>query len=274
VVGCSSLSRLKWERLEYLLEAHATACKSIIGRKPWASKTYHYFDFYSGPGIYAATEDEDLIGEHGSPIRAIRTLERVGIDYRVLLSDEKEAHRLTRNLGTIGIDGVYASPLTCSEAVDLYTDDARWVQAYSDTGKPFGIAFFDPNGVPDWAAVERFSNCYRFRFVDLLINVNATINKRCRASSRHAETMRPTDHLLNVGKDQVVLWDPCPGDSWQFTLAYCTSRAAPTFKTRSLGFLPIDEPGGQRIARRIDFSEAERKYMPPPTGHLPGIDWS
>lgn len=259
-VGCSGFTREKWERLEHLLETHLAICREIMPKH--GIEEYAYFDFYAGPGVYAASDSVELAGEVGSPIRAMRILAAFGMPFRAYLFDPREAGRLLVNVGltrTWG-DPVEIDGLPCDEAVDR-------VIASGDRPR-IGLAFFDPNGQADWAAIRRF--CEAFRYIDVLINVASGTIKRLRLSShpyhRALGTARPTVYLRSLGKKRTYLWDPCPGDRHEFALAFCTN--CPDFpESRELGFHLSTTPKGKCIARRIDHSHRERELM----GGLPGF---
>ncbi len=261
MVGCSAFTHEKWERFDYLLGIHIEICKAIISRERWASGAYHYFDFYAGPGIYGPDESEKLTGQYGSPIRALKQLRQKEVAFHLYCFDfdPEIATRLERVLrGDYGLDWG-CSPSACDESVDLLLGDLWWSLNHNDSRKPLGLAFFDPNGIPEWTAAKRFARSKRFDRVDLLFNINSAVCKWVFSSRLHPETKRPTDHLREMKKKSIYLWTPMPGDSHQFALAYCTNGPFPQF--RQWGFHRIDTPEGARISRMIDFSPRERRDM-------------
>lgn len=239
--------------------------KGIIPRESWTSEAYHYFDFYAGPGLYTKEESPELAGEVGSPIRAIETIraEFPG-PCRVFFFDEKPetAFRLGANLQARFGAKIDVPALACKEAVEslLLADDIR---------KPCGLAFFDPNGIPDWHSLRWFAQSLKFKRIDILLNINSTAAKRARKSPKHLDAdykIPPTQHLRKLGKKRVLLWEPYPGDRHQFALAYCTNGPGPEWEESQ--FFSIGTPAGQRIARRIDLSYGERIALGGSTGYL------
>lgn len=260
-VGCSEFTPEKWNRLDYLLGAHVKICRSIM-QKLGCLQIYDYFDFYAGPGIYSpddAGEYRELIGQAGSPIRAIRALNASGIRYRAWLSDECPliTRRLADNLKQVAPCRFVVNPLDCKSAVD-------WLTGKQNQRFKIGLAFFDPNGQPDWDAIAKFSEAYPY--IDLLINVSTALIKRMNNPIHKAK--RPTEYLRGLGKKHIYLWDPCPGDKHQFSLAVCINWGQfPKFGT--LGFHRIDTAWGRIIADRIDYSRDERIARGTMPGFLP-----
>lgn len=253
-VGCSRFTREKWERFEHLLVAHLSICREIMPR--FGVEEYAYLDFYAGPGIYASSDRPDLAGEAGSPIRAMRLMATFGMSSRAYLFDPEEAGRLLVNVGLMEppIVPTWIDGLRCREAVD------RLIAGGVDLR--IGLAFFDPNGQADWPAIGRFAA--KFRYIDLLININSAVIKRMINPIHRAD--RPMAYLEALGKKYVYLWDPCPSDPHQFALAFCTNFADFP-ESRALGFHRSTTPQGRCIARRIDHSHRERESL----GGVPGF---
>lgn len=262
-VGCSDASPEKWRRFGYLLGAHMAATKKIIERERWANRKYQYIDLYAGPGLYTAAHHPKLAGMIGSPILALDAAAAVDLacDFHFVEPDvhaDLEAAVATHPKAV----GRRIYKTDCCDAV------GPLFQAIPPAS--FGLLFVDPNGKPDWGAVRALAR--RYQKIDVLINVNATIHKRCRLSSRDPQTATTCDHLRDVssaGKPQIMLWAPEKSDCHQFTLAYLTN--GPTFEAKRQGFHPITSPEGRRIARRIDLSEKERRELGPDPGFLPGF---
>jgi hypothetical protein len=284
MIGCSLYTREKWERFEYLLNVNAMMWRGIMQRCRWAENVFSYFDFFAGPGLYTDADRVDLAGEYGSPIRALRVLEEVFSDpghrsasgeplgIRGFFSDSLEWERLRACLVQLGHPGDEVRGLICDRAVDDLL--AQWTPAAGQhPRKPVGLAFFDPNGQPPWDAIGRFAGAWIFDRIDLLINVNATVGKRVRLSPLHAESRMPTEYLRSIGKKYIYLWEPSPGDSHQFALAFCTNCTDwrfPEFARK--GFHALETEKGQRIARRIDLTDSERRRAGGSVGFLAGME--
>jgi hypothetical protein len=281
MTGCSRATREKWSRFEYLLKIHARMCRAIMTKRSWADSTYSYFDFFAGPGLYEITDSAELTGEYGSPVRAFRVLREIFVDQagaaangeplrvRAILHDPEQWCRLRSCLQSLEMHGTIVGGLTCDRAVaDLI---GRWHEMTgSSPWKALGLAFFDPNGQPPWASIREFASAKIFNRIDLLINVNSTVVKRLRRSPVHGESLTPTQQLVSLGKDDVYLWEPSPGDIHQFALAYCTN--GPFSEFRRLGFHFINSEKGRRIADRIDLTEQERKTLGGTSGFLRGME--
>jgi hypothetical protein len=283
MIGCGKYTREKWERFIYLLRVHAEMYRLIMQKCRWADSVYSYFDFYAGPGLYTEHDSNpDLAGEYGSPVLATRILDEVfnsrpglaangePLEVRSFIFDPYEYDRLSSCLRGIGLRGGMIDRLPCDRAVDRLIDNWREATGCSPR-KPVGLAFFDPNGVPDWDSLRRFSGCKLFRRVDLLININTAIGRLVRLSQVHPETMTSTERLRELGKEEIYLWEPAPSDKHQFALAFCTNCPDGKFpEFRRQGFHRIDSERGGRIARRIDLARWERTREGLP-GYLPGM---
>jgi hypothetical protein len=281
MTGCSGSTREKWKRFEYLLGVHAEMCRLIMVKHRWADSAYSYFDFFAGPGLYDESDHTGLTGEFGSPVRALRILEplfneQVGeaangepLGIRTIIHDPLVWDRLYSCLSHLGMLRGIIGDLPCEQAIDDLLENWPSMTGCSPW-KPLGLAFFDPNGQPPWASIKAFGSEKTFNRIDLLINVNSTVGKRVRKSPIHAETLTPTQHLVELGKDDVYLWEPTPGDIHQFALAYCTNGPFPEF--RKLGFHFINSDKGRRIADRIDMTAEERKARGGPPGFLRGME--
>jgi three-Cys-motif partner protein len=281
MTGCSGSTREKWKRFEYLLRVHAAMCRLIMTKHRWADSAYSYFDFFAGPGLYDETDHAGLAGEFGSPVRALTILKEIFVDpggeaangeplaVRAFFHDPNVWHRLQHCLDRLGMHGGIVDDVPCEQAVDALIEGWPGMTGCSPW-KPLGLAFFDPNGQPPWSSIKAFSSEKCFDHIDFLINVNSTVIKRVLKSSIHAETRTPTQHLVELGKDDVYLWEPTPGDIHQFALAYCTNGPFPEF--RKLGFHFINSDKGRQIADRIDMTAKEYKSSGDARGFLRGME--
>jgi hypothetical protein len=268
-VGCGEFTRLKWDRLDYLISVHVPMVRGIMQRNYWVQPFYYYFDMYSGPGIYTEQHDNDLAGEAGSPIRVLRALRAARLPYRVRFYDSspQQADSLRGSLATAGFP---------QEVINVRNADCeagvRDIMAIP-TGRNsriYGMVFFDPNGRPDWPAIKALSTHLNSQFLDFFINLNTSITKWLFYSSIHKDSMRPTEYLRSLRKNSVYLWRPPKSSPEQFTLSYCTNGSFPEFKKH--GFHHIDSPEGQDIVRLIDYRPDERKALARARGILPGFE--
>lgn len=268
--GCNpEFTPQKWFRHESMVKINLFMWKGCT----WRRGDYHYFDFYAGPGLITEMDSPELAGQKGSPFRAIDMIRAFCPDLaaRVFLFDEDEeiSRRLRANLARDYGDSAEVACLDCADAVHWLITELRLRRPAMP--ERHGLAFFDPNGVPDWKAIKDFRGAKPFENIDLFININSTVSKRLRLSTspRHARPefkLKPTEHLACLRKKRISLWEPCPGDNHRFALAYCTDGPAPTW--RESGFYPIESREGQRIARRMDLSQEERIALGGTTGTL------
>ena len=257
MVGCSEYTILKWERFAYLFDVEIGIIGGILSRMPgWADERFWYYDFYAGPGIYSEREAHYLAGRHGSPMIAVAMLRESRLNYRANLYDEKDetARRLQR-----AIDSHFPGS-TVSIDTRSFRDAVDGLRPLPGEKKALGLAFIDPNGPPDWKALEDFCKSRRGDRTDVLINVNSSNMKLQYVSPKHAEHMRPTEHLKALGKRYIYLWEPAPSDMHQFALAFCTNCPESTFPDfPKKGFHKMSSEMGGVIARRIDMTHKERK---------------
>jgi three-Cys-motif partner protein len=274
MIGTSGFSPLKWQRFGQLLDCHMKMVRGILqaDKENHAHPMYMFVDLYAGPGLYLPKHETGFTGQHGSPLIAVRKLKKSkqesGMDFWTYFgdADEQTCNDLQVNFGRYGhddqVERVYVG--CCAKAVD------RLMKLHTSRIK-YGLVFVDPNGYPDWDALTDLTKSQQWRRVDLLINVNATVHKRCLKSTTNAETKRPTDHLRGLDKKYISLWTPPASNPHQFTLAYCTNWKTLEFKGQN--FHGIDSAKGQAICRLIDYTEDERSKLDPIAGFLPGADW-
>lgn len=268
-VGCGEFTRLKWERLDYLLSVHVPMVCGIARRNLWVIPFYHYFDMYSGPGIYGEEHDPDLSGTVGSPLRALRALRAAGYPYRVRFhdADRRQTAALRASLEAQGFqqEVKYVHDADCAAGVR----EIMRIPA-GRNARMFGMVFFDPNGKPDWPAIQALSAHPNSIHLDFFINLNTAYHKFLFYSSIHDDSLRPTEWLRVLGKKSIYLWRPAKSCDQQFALSYCTNGPFPEFKNH--GFHHIDTEEGQEIVRSIDYRPDERRALARSRGFLPGFE--
>jgi hypothetical protein len=254
VVGTSAATLAKWNAFAYLMTVHSHMVREIFAATPRdVVPAYIYLDLYAGPGLYEVRHDPDLAGQLGSPLIAIRRLQASGIDFAPYLADADPAicDLLRSSLVRDG-HGEYVSRVfkaCCALSIDR-------LLCWHTTRNKYGLAFIDPNGTPDWVAIDLLARSDQWYNVDLLININATGHKRVKGRFKDLGFLSPTQYLRRLRKRYIWLWTPDESDSWQFTLAYCTNRKCPEFKRHT--FHGIDSDRGREIARMIDLPVRER----------------
>jgi hypothetical protein len=266
IIGTSRVTMAKWDAFAYLMAVHINMVKEIFAATPReVVPAYVYLDLYAGPGLYEMRHDADLAGRFGSPLIAVRRLKAAGIEFAPYFADSDPAvcdllrTSLLRDGHGEHVGRVFKA--CCALSVDR-------LLCWHTTRNKYGLAFVDPNGHPDWEAIDLLARSDQWYNVDLLINVNATGHKRCKGRFKNLYKGRgflsPTEYLRGLRKRYIWLWAPDESDSWQFTLAYCTNRKAPEF--RKYTFHGIDSARGREIARLIDFPARERAGIVVPDG--------
>ena len=121
-----------------------------------------------------------------------------------------------------------------------------------------GSILCDPNGA-DVPFDELAAVLKDYKRLDLIINWNSTIYKRCNASPLHSTypQLQELPELFN--KQYCHIRSPLPGDRHGFTLF--VGRNFKTDGHRKLGFYSMDADQGEQIAHRLDTTAAQRKSM-------------
>jgi len=153
-----------------------------------------------------------------------------------------------------------AACVSCYDASDFAWRicDEKWrtTEYGSHARKVMGLVFADPNGSPDWPALEMIAGTQQYRQLDFLVNVNATSIKRCRNSPLCKGYRLLSESIAALGKKHVYVWAPHRSNSWQFALVFATNwNKFPEF-SRS-GFWRIDSPEGQKIFNRLNYTQKE-----------------
>lgn len=256
--GCSKNTPKKWERLRYFLEYHMKATVGIINRHRFADRSYHYVDLYAGPGVYTMDHDPSLAGERGSPLIALDVAKSLGVPIKAYFVEQKHHESLRRSVFESGYEDratIFAGK--CEKAIENILACVP--------SNAMGFMFIDPSGYPCWETAEYIAR--RRKLLDVMVNLNAAIHKRCYGSSKHYEDMRPTQHLHSLGKHETCYWAPAPGDKWQFCLTYLTN--GPVMEAVNQGFHDSRKEKGKLVKQVIDFTTKERRGMS--NGFLPGM---
>lgn len=237
-------SPLKFARVAYLTEMHSRAVRGILSREGWADPRYHWIEPHCGPGTYPN-------GDRGCALRVAEILSKeLPGQYRLILNDLDPSNAVQHENAIRQYCQTNVFTLDCGDFVNGLI--------YHITRPIFGFIFFDPNGGPNWEAINRFSCVPRFERCDILVNVNSVGIKWARKNAickNHTKTA--TQHLREINKKYLFLWEPNPSDNWQFSLVVATNWGAfPQFE--KLGFYLIDSPKGKLIADRMDYTREER----------------
>ena len=258
-VGCNyRFTPQKWDRFRYLIRTHLPMVRGITSREKWALPEYHYFNLYAGPGMYSDQIGDSLFGSDGSPLIAAGILRPH--NHKLFFNDADPSCIVS--LTTALAESAIRSQVSCMDVADfaemVCDKDWRYSQFGSVDRKAMGLLFADPNGSPDWTALEQITVCKQYDRLDVLVNVNATSIKRCRTSPMHRHKYRTlADELARLRKRYLYVWTPHKSNAWQFALIFATNwDKFPEF--RKSAFHRIDTPEGAAVFERLNLTEKER----------------
>ena len=258
-VGCNQrFTPQKWDRIKYLIRVHSAMVRGITTRESWALSGYNYFDLYAGPGFYKDEICGSLFGSEGSPLIAAAMLRS---QRHKLFFNDAEPSCIAQLTTTLAATSVQAQ-VSCMDVRDfaglVCTDIWRAAQFGCLDCKAMGLVFADPNGSPDWDALEALTRCRQYDRLDVLVNVNATSIKRCRQSPLHRHKYHPlADDLARLRKRYLYVWTPHKSNAWQFALIFATNwKDFPQFEHSK--FWRVDSPDGHEVFDRLNRTEKER----------------
>lgn len=211
----------------------------------WAGQEYHYVDLTAGPGRYA-----DIIG---SPIRFCMNASGQSRDWRAWFCEMNPNHaaQLDEEIASLGEE-------ISSRSEVLPYDHAQGVvyiqrRLYECNGSPFGLVYVDTNGTLQ--PVEVVRDLVRpFKQLDVLLYVAAATYKRCRGAFRDEERPLLSEHLLQIGKKEMLIREPHA--NWQWTFVLLTNWASYP-ELRSIDFYNINSKEGRAILDRLDLTASE-----------------
>lgn len=241
--GYSADTIVKQRDFKYVLDVMLDVAASCMQRYAGAHKEFLYFDLNAGPGVVGGIEGSPLIFtqmalEKDLPFRAyfFETVEESAYLLREALESvcpPKQRKQLRIILG----DHNWTVPWAIKER--LADVPRKWV---------YGLAYGDGNGKLDAPFGPMVDLATRFRQVDLLLNVNATVYKRERGANPAAGFL--LDRVGEIDKAHRLIRTPVGVHQW--TMLFQTNWVqSPRFE--QIGFSPLDSDAGQRIAARVNF---------------------
>jgi three-Cys-motif partner protein len=231
--------------------------RGMVRREKWALPEYYYFDMYAGPGCYTDQIGGSLFLDHGSPMIAAGVLR--GQPHKLFFNDSDPQCVTSLTLALAGENAL--AQVTCldaSEFSELVTRE-EWRRRQFDCldCKAMGLLFADPNGAPDWNAINAITSCQQYERLDVLVNVNATSIKRCRTSPKHRHKyVSLREYLDGLRKRYLYVWTPHKSNCWQFALIFASNwKDFPEFGKSK--FWRCDKPEGREVLDRLNYTQKE-----------------
>lgn len=120
------------------------------------------------------------------------------------------------------------------------------------TGKPYGLIYNDPCGIPSFDALAAASQLPQLEHMDILINCPATAIKRKRGAFKRDTYLIP--ELSKINKRHWLV--RAPEGRWQWTILVGTNWAkVQEWRAQNMYFTTSNE--GQDILRRLNLTSGE-----------------
>lgn len=247
-VGQSDYTSTKQQHFAMVVQTHLRVAKGIFQKNKsknyqnWIQPQYLYVDFYAGSGV---NHDNVL----GSPVIFMNQARKVGVSNIPIFIEENEytAQQLNIELRKRGA--------TNFEVVTGNNQDhIRAMINNPPASKQIGLAYLDPNGIPDFSLIKELSEVKQYEKFDFLINCPATAIKRAKGVKTCKQEKNLIEELVSINKSYWIIREPI--GRWQWTFLIGTNwNAFPNFK--NLGFWPLSSPQGRRIAMNLSYSSSE-----------------
>jgi hypothetical protein len=243
--GQSDYTQLKQRRLETFLRFQMPMVKSILDRNSWPFQKYLYIDLNAGCGY------NDIAECDGSPVITARAAQELGLPiYGILFErDKAAAKKLDERMNEFRTDDAVWVVLNADHnerLPDLVASFHGGQASKAERSQPqrFGLVYSDPNGAATpFSAYSLFAK--RLPKLDALMNVNATVRKRCRGASGscgfNPEFCKPLDASLKaIQKKHCFITLPAGRSQW-------TMAALMDYRPKGLphGWYDILTPDGQ-----------------------------
>lgn len=246
-MGQSSATASKQGILDAIVDQHVAVVSEIA--KKYAARNWH-FPGYVYIDATAGCGDNVEVGVIGSPRIFHTKIQASGLPYRCHLIDREPVN-------TQALQKIFSN----DPCVQIYCGDHRTVlrdilQTLDE--RPFGILYFDPNGVPDFGLIEEVCKKQAFEKVDVLIRFSATAVKRVRGAFGRRSVK---ESLESIGKTNWLIGVGAHGDPWQSTFAFGLNHSISKY-TRT-GLYSIGSVRGESILRQINYTAKERESRLP-----------
>jgi len=242
-MGQSIVTTDKQDGLNKYLCVHMKIVSSVFAnneRKGYyiRDKTYYYIDCTSGSGFNQDVE------ELGSPIVFINRIQKSNLKYKAYFVDIEEGNIFSLrekiyspNCEFICADNNIAVPEIIQEL----------------PGKSYGLCYMDMNGIPNFGLIEKIS--LKMKKMDILIRCPATAIKRDRCQNGSCRDSL-IDSIKKIHKEKMIIREPLPDDSWQWTFLFLTNYTNVSDWKRER-FYDSTSFEGQQILERLNYSKKE-----------------
>lgn len=252
-VGTSTATKDKQEGFEVVISTLLSIVKQIFKNKGRGGYFY-YIDACAGPGY------NHNLGIPGSPILFIKTAEEIGIPCRAFFiekNDEnrKELENKIKDLGTLEYvnwetwNGDYGDVIP--EILKTPENVPEWA---------YGLLYFDPTHLKDlkWDIIrDVYDEPCKYRKLDLLIHVSATMSKRVINSPTTAKYYNNIkNEMSGIRKEEKIIRDFVPYDNWHYTFIFGTNYAN-IKEWKKHRFFRINTLEGERIIAQATLAEPE-----------------
>jgi hypothetical protein len=243
----SEYTGTKQTEFRRIFSFHTMIVRKIWDKYDWARKnnknTYMYLDLFAGPGKYL--NDKNYQGD-GSPVIAVKHLQKIGIKYEVHLFNEyeKECDQL---------ENIFSE----NRRVKIHRgDNIKTIKYLYHPGWILGLAYFDPNNV----RVETDLACdvvNRFKQLDILYYFGAAYDKRVdRALGPPVgEGGSLIEKMKMLNKDKWFVREPIGNQQYSFLLG--TNGNFSDWKRA--GWFDINSDSGNDILEKLNYTNKERQ---------------
>jgi len=240
-MGQSRSTVPKQEKLEAIFNQHLNVVNVIrknYQNEGWSFPGYVYIDATAGCG------DNTEVGAPGSPKVFCKCVETFDLPHTCHLID-REPHN-TSNLHNL---------FENNPNVKIYTgenSDVLYDVIGTLRGTPFGLIYFDPNGVPDFDYIGTICQHPALKKIDVLIRFSATAIKRVRTVFDN-HTLK--EYISSIPKQCWVIGEVAHKDPWQSMFALGLNQKIHGYDR--YGLYPIDSSSGSVLLRRLNYTVKE-----------------
>lgn len=244
-VGQSDYTAIKQRHFAAIIKTHLQVAKGIMSRNKypnWIEPYYLYVDLYAGCG-------NNLDDVPGSPVIFFDQAKKVDVNgYAVFVEENEYSAEL--------LEDKIKNIKTCN--YKLITDDNANIVKQMVENPPdkkcLGLAYLDPNGIPNFNAIKELSHLKQYDKFDFLINCPATAIKRSLGNGFCDDSNRLISELVGINKNYWIIREPI--GRWQWTFLIGTNwESFPKFK--NLGFHPLSSNKGREIVMHLSYTAKE-----------------
>jgi hypothetical protein len=228
-IGHSIYTASKQIGLSAIFSQHIAIVQQVLSKNKWASKKYVYIDLYAGSGI---NQEEKC---DGSPIIFLKSIQNK-LDY--------EAHFIENDPGNFLF--LQQAAAFVNSHYEYLGDNRDWLPKILQTinTNSYGLVYADPNGLADFDMLSQITATHRF--LDVLIYYPSA------AAKRNGKSL--DEYLKLIGKDCWIIQRPI--GQWQWTFLFGTNYI--DYKAwKKYGFLRLDDPCGQEIYKKLNYTNKE-----------------